>query len=187
MINFAPSNDYRECGDCNMCCQGFLPGNIHGYQMTRGIPCHFAKNDSEGCGGCTIYEDRPKECRDYVCVWKTSPQVIPQWMQPNKSGVILSAREDKNEQTGEVYEYINMKETFEPVSAQVLNQVLRTCMHYNKNLEYEVNGSWFYHGSGDWINYHVERYGGQKVPGGNMPENQLNQQIIAHGAAEVSE
>src|SRR5216683_1788545 len=36
-----------------------------------------------GRGGCTIYETRPTECREFFCSWLTSPALGPKW-RPNK-------------------------------------------------------------------------------------------------------
>jgi len=52
----------RECGDCNMCCKLPSVKNL--------------KKDYEWCKhceigvGCKIYEERPKQCKDFYCLWK---------------------------------------------------------------------------------------------------------------------
>ena len=66
----------RKCGDCNLCCK--LPA----------IP-NF-KSDYQWCNncnigvGCSIYKNRPKQCKDFVCLWKTG--LLHENLKPNKVG-----------------------------------------------------------------------------------------------------
>ena len=148
----------RECGDCTMCCQGFLTANIHGYVMSPGIPCHFVGDNS--CGGCTIYEDRPEICSGYECMWKKTPS-MPEWMKPNKSDVLLTQHTITFDDVE--YHYINLKEGYNAIRGDVLNYVMRTCLQYNINLNYEVNGAWYWQGDETWMKKHMESKGFEHI------------------------
>lgn len=54
----------RICGDCTLCCEGWLKGNILGNKFGGGIPCKFVKV-GQGCG---IHQDRPANpCKIFKC------------------------------------------------------------------------------------------------------------------------
>ena len=144
----------RECGDCSMCCQGFLQADIHGYSMSPGVPCHFAGQTS--CGGCTIYEDRPEVCQGYQCLWKISPQ-LPEWMKPNKADVLITS--DQLEVNGKNQPFISVKEGFNHIRGDVLNYILRTCLAHDLNVTYEVHGAWYWQGDDDWVKEHMKLAG----------------------------
>lgn len=144
----------RECGDCNMCCQGFLWADIHGYHMSPGIPCHFVSDNP--CGSCTIYDDRPEVCSGYECMWKSHP-TIPEWMKPNKADVLIT----NGDMTvnGINYPYVSVKEGFNHIRSDVLNWVLRTCIQHNLNVTYQCHGAWYWQGDDNWMKAHMESRG----------------------------
>lgn len=148
----------RECGDCTMCCEGFLPANIHGYEMKPGAPCHFVQQGT--CNGCTIYEDRPNVCKKYECLWKSSPAAVPEWMKPNRSDVILSVKVVTDDD-GEQHEFIQMREGYNTVRGDVLNWILRLGFNGDGavNLEYEVGRHWYFYGNAKWIQYMISSTG----------------------------
>lgn len=77
----------RTCGKCTKCCDGWLSGVAYGHEFRPGVPCHFVTRQ-----GCSIYPIRPDEpCKTFRCHWKENTQ-IPDWMQPNLSGVIVMIR-----------------------------------------------------------------------------------------------
>ena len=161
MIELDNINYERSCGDCSMCCEGFLAADIHGYQMMQGVPCHFKAQSSKGC--CSIYDNRPSVCVNYKCLYLLSPKQVPEWMKPNRSDVILGLNEyPKNEGEG-VWNWVQMREGFNHVRGDVLNWVLRTCIEHDINLEYQVYGSWYYQGDDKWIDEHINRNGGVRV------------------------
>ncbi len=51
----------RECGDCAMCCHLL---SIDSIQVPADTRCPHQTATS-----CTIYADRPDECRDFECLW----------------------------------------------------------------------------------------------------------------------
>lgn len=82
----------RQCGDCSMCCQGWLKAEVFGEEISPGNPCMFV--DKLGVKGCSIYHmERPPVCTRYLCAWRQDEN-IPDWMQPNKIRVIIDYRRD---------------------------------------------------------------------------------------------
>lgn len=68
----------RECGECGECCFALDVDVDGGSKMTE-CP-HF-------CGGCTIYEDRPKSCADWNCLWITGD--APKSQRPDRTKIIF--------------------------------------------------------------------------------------------------
>lgn len=59
-------------------------GKAKGHYFYPGKPCHFmAKGE-----GCTIYEDRPKLCRMFDCVWLTD-LTVPIELWPGESHAVI--------------------------------------------------------------------------------------------------
>lgn len=83
-----PSLNFKPCGDCQVCCQGYLEGTAYG--MKFGLtpngpkPCGFLQKV------CTVYSARPSMCSNYYCAW--SQGLFPEWMKPNKSKVLVSVQ-----------------------------------------------------------------------------------------------
>lgn len=74
----------KTCGDCIACCDGILNATIFEHKISKGVSCPFVCKT-----GCTIYETRPENpCRSFKCGWLIHPN-IPEYMRPDKSGVIL--------------------------------------------------------------------------------------------------
>ena len=67
----------RRCGECSLCCKLL---RIEAFNKPVGTWCAHC---APGRGGCTIYETRPTECREFFCAWLTSPALGPEW-RPNK-------------------------------------------------------------------------------------------------------
>ena len=81
----------RQCNGCTACCAGELSLDIFSEKYI-GRPCQFL-----GEKGCTIYEDRPhKPCKTFECEWlKDKDYTFPEWLKPNKSGLILKWKRTK--------------------------------------------------------------------------------------------
>src|SRR5258708_2222159 len=73
----------RECGSCSMCCTII---GIDELNMAPDVWCQHCKPGH----GCTIYDQRPEVCRDYMCLWLYQV-AIPDWMKPSESRIILDA------------------------------------------------------------------------------------------------
>lgn len=77
----------RTCGECSACCI-FTDRKVLGEHYAFGVPCKYLNN------GCAIYESRPYyPCRGFECSWLHSPFMIPDWMIPCSSNVILINRQ----------------------------------------------------------------------------------------------
>lgn len=70
----------RSCGECTACCKTH---QIESLQKPQGIWCVHC---SIGVG-CKVYDQRPKECREYACEWlKGSGFELDR---PDKIGVVV--------------------------------------------------------------------------------------------------
>jgi hypothetical protein len=90
---YAPQNSQthaspaRHCGSCTACCQGWLKGSIHGYEMRPGQACHYV-----AAKGCSIYDSRPASpCRSFSCGWKAASNLFPDTFRPDLAGFIVKA------------------------------------------------------------------------------------------------
>lgn len=75
----------KACGDCDICCRGFVHVKVFTHQIDLGNPCPYVQN------GCKVHRDRPAVCRDFQCSWK-----VEEWddsMIPADSGAITQYRE----------------------------------------------------------------------------------------------
>lgn len=68
----------RQCGDCNECCVAIECVGTAAHE-----PCaHLGKR------GCTIYDERPKECRAFRCLWLDGHGTA--FQRPDKIGVMAN-------------------------------------------------------------------------------------------------
>jgi hypothetical protein len=81
-MDYAPSTiSARACGTCTLCCR--LPDIDH-----------FDKPADEWCRhcvagqGCSIYEDRPDVCREFLCLWMTDEALGHEW-EPSQSHMMI--------------------------------------------------------------------------------------------------
>ena len=80
------SDPERSCGSCGLCCKVL---DIDELSKPANRWCsHFAKG-----GGCTIYGSRPGVCREFQCLWLTSPGLGEEW-KPNVAKFVLLERLD---------------------------------------------------------------------------------------------
>ncbi|MEZ5757494.1 MAG: hypothetical protein R3D86_04670 [Emcibacteraceae bacterium] len=78
----------RECGNCIACCVELI---IEDPELVKlpGVKCKNLKKD----GGCSIYQTRPKTCREWYCMWRFLPLLGEEW-RPDKSGVLIKREYD---------------------------------------------------------------------------------------------
>lgn len=131
----------RECAECTACCEGWLSGIIRGHTMKPGKQCHFL-----GCNRCSIYEERPeKPCRDFNCAWlKDTKQIIPEWMKPSLSKVIITERDWSGPSVGGISvksKYWYVTECGEKIDSSVLSWLIQHCLSTETPLIYHVGGS----------------------------------------------
>lgn len=72
----------RECGDCVECCK-LLAIDQPNLKKAKDVLCEH--NTGRGCG---IYNDRPKVCRAWYCVWHRI-DVLPEETRPDRLGVMF--------------------------------------------------------------------------------------------------
>lgn len=131
----------RTCGTCTVCCEGWLKGNIYGYEMFPGRPCHF-----KGTNNCTIYNDRPDiPCKKFFCQWLID-YTVPEWLKPNIAKVLITKHSVGDEEAVSIYEAGDI------LNVNILNYFfLEYIAGKIKNLRYQVNGQWYYVGSDNFI------------------------------------
>ena len=74
----------RECAECSLCC---VVMGVKSIGKPAGVRCKYL-----GPKGCSIYATRPKECRDFDCIWLQGT-AIPANLKPSKSGVVIGAND----------------------------------------------------------------------------------------------
>lgn len=70
---------YRNCGECSECCELL---EIPTIKKPKKTICDNVCSS----GGCSIYQDRPSECRTFQCLW--SEGYTGDGQRPDKSGIM---------------------------------------------------------------------------------------------------
>ena len=76
----------NECGECTLCCKLL---ETHDVASEIGVYCHHCTNI-----GCGIHKDRPKECRNYQCMW-SQMDTVGNELRPDKCGIIFDKISDE--------------------------------------------------------------------------------------------
>lgn len=88
-----------DCGGCTECCESF---HIDSKKATGGNIIELIIIDSPAgvlCGycnkneGCSVHEDRPKICRDFMCAY-AQEEKAPIELRPDKCGIIFEKMDD---------------------------------------------------------------------------------------------
>lgn len=141
----------KTCGECTACCEGWLRADLEirgqKYAVRPDKPCPFIENYS-----CKIHNtgDQPDSCKKYTCMWLDDPK-IPDWMRPDKSGVILTEKSHGGQS------YIQMVETGKKVDSTVLARVIQYSFLHGKNLEFTVAGDTYHLGSPEFMRLALEK------------------------------
>ena len=137
VIDLPIVSNKRECGTCTKCCEGWLSGNIRGYDMSPGKPCFFVEQGV----GCKDYENRPTmPCKVFSCGWKEIIE-MPEHFKPEKSGVIL-----KWSNEGDTKWIAIVKAPLEP-SAEFLSWVISYATPFKFNLFWSIKDNNYWLGS----------------------------------------
>jgi Fe-S-cluster containining protein len=112
------SDDFRPCGDCTACCDGWLIGEAKGHPFGNCKACYFLINKL-----CTIYNDRPQVCRNYQCAW--TQHLLPDWMKPNKCGVLVSV------ETKEDHQFLRVIEMRPAIDYAIYYEIDKFCKESN--------------------------------------------------------
>lgn len=130
----------RECGDCTVCCHGWLPTVIHGKPIWPGRKCDYV-----GSNCCTIYEDRPTNpCKEFKCAWLMDHS-LPEWFKPNLSKVLCVWREIKG------ITFLEVIEAGQKMDSEVLSYIVQLCAFSKINIRWQVNSGWYYYGSDEFV------------------------------------
>ena len=73
----------RRCGACTLCCKIL---RIEELAKPKGTWCRHC----EAGGGCKIYEQRPSECKKFLCGFLTATELSEEW-RPSKCKIVLVA------------------------------------------------------------------------------------------------
>lgn len=143
MSDLIYTSQKRACGECTECCQGWLWGDAHGKPFFAGRPCHFVSHQ-----GCSIYNDRPHSpCKTFVCSWLGDEKnVFPEWMRPDKSGVLMQPNTTKNG-----FSYISVYECGRKIDSSVLNWLILYTLGGGQNISVQVGGGWSHYGTQDFL------------------------------------
>jgi hypothetical protein len=83
----------RQCGTCALCCKLFYVKELSKPMDT------WCQHCRPGRGGCTIYSDRPAQCRDFACLWLDQRQLAEplgdEWFPPRCKMVLQPWAEDR--------------------------------------------------------------------------------------------
>lgn len=71
----------KSCGDCGLCCK------LIGVQALEKPQFTWCKAYRKGAG-CTIYADRPDDCRAFICYWLHVPNLGDEW-RPDRCGFVM--------------------------------------------------------------------------------------------------
>ncbi|CCE06073.1 conserved hypothetical protein [Bradyrhizobium sp. STM 3843] len=76
----------RDCGDCTLCCKVMAIEAL-------GKPANAWCAHCQPKHGCSIYADRPAECRAFRCLWLVNGLLDDQW-KPAKAKFVLTTSDD---------------------------------------------------------------------------------------------
>ncbi|WP_304164091.1 YkgJ family cysteine cluster protein [Phenylobacterium aquaticum] len=71
----------KSCGDCGLCCK------LIGVQAIDKPQFVWCKAYRKGAG-CTVYDDRPADCRAFICYWLHVPNLGDEW-RPDRAGFVM--------------------------------------------------------------------------------------------------
>jgi len=78
----------KTCGSCTMCCKLMGIAELKKPAWTQCV--HVAAGV-----GCSIYPDRPRSCRQFICGWLLDPGMGPE-LKPDKCHVIFHQQSGQN-------------------------------------------------------------------------------------------
>lgn len=143
------------CGECNACCKRYNITDAfwRSDDKPRNTLCE------KWCNGCEIYEERPKSCSDFECVWLkiSKARDLSINLRPDKVGGMVTARMENGE--GQL-----LIEEIEPGSFDPMNmtpeqqQLVSELVNLSSNQDVPTS---LYIRSYDWkiskINFEIEK------------------------------
>lgn len=131
----------RSCGSCTACCEGWLSGEAHGKKFYPGQKCHFLGER------CTIYAKRPHDpCVAFKCGY-LADENVPEWMRPDRSGVVMVEREKDG------IRWVEVTECGKPMAAPILNWIVHNLIGKGVNVRYQLSGGWNYFGAREFCEH----------------------------------
>lgn len=79
----------RECLDCKACC--WAP-EVEGVTSVASWCEHC---DIQASLGCRIYDERPKACAEFECLWR-SDDFVPEDLSPKKARIMVTATDSRS-------------------------------------------------------------------------------------------
>ncbi len=73
----------RACGGCTLCCKVLAVPSL---DKPKDVWCPHCKTD----WGCKIYDSKPGECDNFLCVYLVNPEIDEAW-KPSKSRIVLAS------------------------------------------------------------------------------------------------
>ena len=125
----------RECGECDLCCK-YLTHEVYGQHITPDNPCRFLKN------GCSIYKNRPPQCKRYACMWLQG--VLPEWMFPKDLGIIVSVKNWTNGKWLEVA----------PAGKEITDEILAELIKLDVPVKYTRDGKEYIDGPSEFEEFY---------------------------------
>ena len=120
----------NKCGDCTLCCQGWLIGDAYGNGFYPNRPCIYLQPK------CNIYQYRPVTCKNYFCAW--SQGLFSDSLYPPISNVIISVEVNNNKQ------FLKVIETHNEIKNEVYEEIESFCKQYDTyyvKVPYEIKFS----------------------------------------------
>ncbi len=88
-MSMTTNQQTKSCGSCSACCI-FLRIDYEGLRKMPDVPCQHIKAG----GGCNIYSERPKGCKDWSCGWLKLPQLEDKW-RPDVCGFLIRLDDER--------------------------------------------------------------------------------------------
>jgi hypothetical protein len=88
MIGTGAAAAKRDCGTCTLCCKTMDVGALY---KAAGKWCQFCTTGK----GCGQYMLRPKQCRDFQCLWMMNQNFGPEWKPDRAKFVLTTEFQDK--------------------------------------------------------------------------------------------
>lgn len=80
-----PAAPGKSCGACSLCCK------TPAISVLGKAAGEWCRHVSPGAG-CSIYPDRPRDCRTFMCYWLTNPNLSDEW-KPGACGFVIYHRQ----------------------------------------------------------------------------------------------
>jgi len=79
----------KTCGSCAMCCKLF---DVDWLEKPKpaGKWCHHCQPGR----GCKIWQQLPKKCGDYYCIWRIDPELAAEWRPDQARFILTHAHQD---------------------------------------------------------------------------------------------